>query len=246
MKKIILILALLLSAVSCRAAITETQHKVNRSTASATTVSVTMTSTAAGALIVVAADNASSRTVSSITDNLGTNTYVQASGAASSNGTDRGDIWYCLNANSGITSVTITFSGAAGTFNKEGFVFEVAGFVSATFDLAGAVNTQTANVVTVNGPSITTTSTIGFAVGLAVAANQIVAPNPQAGNEFTAGGDISAASNASASLISTTAAPHQPVWNDNTTSGTFCSSVAAFKELPASSRSHRKTLRMGG
>src|SRR5689334_12497093 len=85
-----LVAALLLTAWAmvapsvAQAAPTLVQHKVGFSNASGTTGSVTMTSTGAGRLLVVgvaAFDSGGARTVSSVTDNLGTNTYVQATSA---------------------------------------------------------------------------------------------------------------------------------------------------------------------
>lgn len=208
------------------------QHKVAQTTASQLTVAVTVTSTAVGALLVVCTGNNGTRTVVSVTDNAtgGSNTYVQASGAAGTTGVDQTDVWYCLSAaHAGATTVTVTFSGVAGTFNKEAWVFEVSGFTSAAFDLAANVTNGTGVASTDTGASVTTTSTTGFLVGV-ITTSFTIAANPKAGNEFTSGGDISATSDAACSLISSTATAHQPVWTDGTATASFCSSTAAFKE----------------
>lgn len=188
-------------------------------------------STLAGSLIVVGAANIGGRTVTGVTDNLGTNVYVQATSGAgiSTAGTLGTDIWYCLSANAGVTSVTITYSGAAGVDNKDGFVDEVTGFTAATFDLANHVDNQTGAASTLTGPAVVTTSTNGFAMSL-VATAGTVSVNPKAGNEFTAGGDIAGPTgNAACALISATAASHQATWTD-TFNTSYCASVAAFKE----------------
>jgi len=77
------------------------------------------------------------------------------------------------------------------------------------------------------GAAVTTTSTNGFVVAIDVTQAHVTA-NPQAGNEFTFGGDITGNDNAFCSLNSTTAASHQPAWTDD--GANFTSSTAAFKE----------------
>ena len=218
-------------------AVTITQHKTGHSVASATTVDITMTSTAANKLIVVGCACAGTRTVSSVTDNTGSNTYVQASGAtASANAAaDRTDIWYCLNAVSGITTITITYSGAAGTHVKDGEAWEVAGFTTPVFDVAGAASDIALGAGSSwNGPTVTTTSTTGFvAAETKGPASTTITDNPTAGNEFDDGGDIaSGTDSAGCCLISTTAAGHTPNWTCGNSFINVCASVAAFKESP--------------
>lgn len=212
-------------------AITLVQHKVNSTSANQATVAVTVTSTTAGNPLIVGAANGASMTVTGVTDNKagGTNIYTQATSAAASQGGGRTDVWYCLNPGGGVTSVTVTFS-VSDTNVKDGWVFEVSGFSAAAFDLANHLNNGTGVGTTDTGVSVTTTSATGFVVGV-IAVGTAIVTNPASGNEFTAGGDIAAgSSNAACSLISTTAAGHQPAWTDSNTNAAFCASTAAFKE----------------
>lgn len=219
--------------------ITVTQHKSGHSTASATTVTVTTTSTGSGKLLVVAACNAGTRTVaaSGVTDNIG-NTYTQATNAAANanSSVDNSDIWYCLSATSGVTTITITFTGSAGTFVKDAEAWEVSGFTSAAFDLAGHTNDNADGGDNVtDGTSVTTTSTTGFIVGaIKVPAGSVVDVNPNTGNEFTSGGDIaSGTDSAFCSFISSTAAAHKPQWHHGNSFINSATSTAAFKEAGA-------------
>lgn len=218
-------------------------HKGTDSAASATTVQVTsITATLTGSLIVVGAANVGGRTVTGVTDNIG-NTYTQATGAAGASIADTlgTDVWYCLSAASGVTSVTVTFSGGAGTFNKDAWVDEVTGFTTAAFDVAAALNegSGVANVDT--GAAVTTTSATGFVVGV-VATSSGISANPTAANEFTAGGDIVANTlNAMCALISTTAAAHIPIWDDFDLHAAICGSTVAFKESAGGGRTTHNT-----
>ncbi|HMD31667.1 MAG TPA: hypothetical protein VKG84_07140 [Candidatus Acidoferrales bacterium] len=214
------------------------QHQKGTSTASAVTVAVSVTSTSAGNSLIACPANLGNRTVSGVTDNAagGTNTYTQGVGSQDTqNNTTVGnvDCWYALNtSHGGATAITVTFSGAAGTFGKAVFFYEVAGFTTAAFDAAanlagagqGAGTTDT-------GAPVTTTSTKGFVVGIICSA-AFVASNPASGNAFNAGGDTDGAVTgcAAASLISTTAAAHTPVWTDGASGRVFNSSTTAFKE----------------
>lgn len=215
-------------------AISITQHKSGHSIASATSVDISVAATAANALIVVGCASAGTRTVSGVADDKG-NTYVQASGAAAhaNSSADATDIWYCLKTTtSGVTTVTITYSGSAGTFVKDGEVWEVAGFTNADIDVAKALNdfSQTTNVTT--GPTVTTTATAGFiAAEIKVPAGSIIDLNPNTGNEFTSGGDIaSGTDSAGCSLISSSSGNHTPAWHDGNSFINTCASAAAFKE----------------
>lgn len=220
-------------------AITVTQHKTGHSVVSALTVGITMTSTAAGKLLAVGCASALNHTVASVTDNIG-NTYTQATGAAANanSNADRSDVWYCLSASAGVTTITITYNGTAGTFAKDGTAWEVSGFTTCVFDVAKAANdiNQTNGIDDpgTNG-TVTTTSTTGFIVAeIKTDPGGIIAANPRAGNEFTSGGDIATGTlSAGCSLISTTATTHKPIWDDGNSFLNFCCSVVAFKEAPA-------------
>ena len=212
-------------------AITVTQHKSGTSVVSATTVAVTVTALGAGHLIVVGCSNGGTRTVVSVSD--GTNTYTQGASCAANANTaaDNTDLWYCLVSASGPTTVTVTFSGAAGTFSKQAEVWEVAGFTSPVVDVHNIVNnTQQTNGDDV-GASVTTTATAGFVAGIVrTATSGSISANPKAANEFTSGGDIPETHVGAVSLISATAAAHQPVWSDGNSFINYCASTIAFKE----------------
>lgn len=216
-----------------QAAVTLTQHQFVYSNANSDTASCTVTSTAAASLIVVSTAGFNlPRTVTQVTDNIG-NTYTQATGSVGSNTTGASgttDVWYCLSASAGVTSVSVKWS-VSDTADKVVFVHEVAGFSSVSFDLAAVVNNGIAGVSTdINGASVTTTGTTGFVVGVVGLGIHSIAVNPKAGNEFTAGGDIDPTTGSAAcSLISSTAAAHQPIWTDTTVSDVYVSSTAAFK-----------------
>ena len=212
-------------------AATIVQHKTGQDQTNTNTVAVTVTSTVAGNLLIVCCANVYATTVTSVTDDKG-NLYAQADQAVASSatGTLGTDIWYCVNPIGGVTTVTIHFAGVSAAF-REGWVYEVSGFQNASFDTAGHVNDQVASASTDTGASVTTRSTNGIVVGV-VATSHAVTANPKAGNEFTSGGDIQPTTgNAACSLISSTAAAHQPTWTD-TTGGNYCSSTAAFWAEP--------------
>lgn len=200
------------------------QHAANSNAANANQITVTVTSTGAGNLIVVGASNGNNRTITSVTD--GTTTFTQATGAAAQDTTltSRSDIWYLLSSNAGKTTLTISFSGAAATFNKAAWAWEVSGMNSPTFGTGNAVNTgaQAGGIAT--GPSFTTASAQGFAVGLDTTSGAVTV-NPQAGNSFTAGGDITSG-DAGCSLIWAVPGTFNPAWTDGGTN--FCSSLASF------------------
>lgn len=214
-------------------AITVTQHQHNDSILSATTVAVTVSALGTGNLLVVGCGNNGTRTVSGVSD--GANTYLQGPTCAASANTsaDNTDIWYCLSSASGPTTVTVTFTGVAGTFAKDAEVWEVHGFTTAGLDVHGIVNnTQQTNQLD-NGASVTTTSTVGFIAACchtSTSGGGSISLNPNTGNEFSSGGDISGTLFGAVSLISTTAAAHQAVWGDGNSFLNYCNSTLAFKE----------------
>lgn len=224
-----LIVLLFLATLSAHAAISLTQHSVAVSAANAVTIAKTVTSTGSGNLLITGLANAGQRTVTGCTDNIG-NTWVQAASAAANWPTlnFNTDIYYVLSGTSGVTTVTCTFSGVAGTFDKEAWFFEVSGCTSCAFDGAAPLSSGSGVASVYTGASVTTTGTTGFAVGI-IQLGSSVDQNPNSGNEFSAGGDISVNGNAGASLISSTAAAHTPVWHGTTTNSNFCSSTATFK-----------------
>lgn len=206
------------------------QHKFGETAAIQATVPITVASTTAGNLVVVGACNTGTMTVTGVADDAagGTSVYTQVSGAQF-NGTanDKGDVWWCSSIKNGVTTITITFSASDGSI-KDGWAMEVSGLTGPVIDGSAAVVSNQSNVGTVdNGASVTTTATDGFVFGLVTTSNAISA-NPQAGNEFSAGGDIQGLTgNAACSLISTTAAAHQPKWTDG--ASTYGAATVAFK-----------------
>jgi len=201
----------------------------NSTTASQATVDATLTSTTGGNLIIVGAMADGSLTVSSVTDNIG-NTYTHATNANLTANGRTTDFFYTLSATSGVTTVTATFS-AADTSTKGIVVWEVSGLNSVAFDLAAATS-GTAASANGNGASVTTTGTRGLVAALNYSNGTFSAtgPNMSANNEFTGAGARLASNAASAiSLISTSAAAHQPAWS-MTNGVTFTASTVAFKE----------------
>lgn len=218
--------------LKAEAAVAVVQHKTGQTNASQVTVPITVTGTAAGNLLVVATGNAGTRTVTKVCTDGTTcaagNSFTHSVGCDSALGTDEAEIWYLTPSTAGVTTITISFSGSSGTFNKEGWAWEVSGFTNPTTDGCQVVNSGTAAASTATGASITTTATAGFVAAVVISSANITV-NPKAGNEFTGGGDISATSDAACSLVSASAAAHQPTWT-TTTGATFNSSTGAFKE----------------
>jgi len=235
-KRLIPILALLgwLIALPSWAAVTITQHVGTWSNASANSVALTVTSTASGALLIVSCGTnypLATDACTGVTDNQ-SNTYTEATNAAStgaSSGTT--DVYYKLSGTGGVTTVTCSYT-LTDTKQKYCHLTEVAGFTTAAFDLAGHVDNQTASSNVETGASITTTSTTGFVLGV-VMSGSTVDQNPNSGNEFTSGGDVINSDFAVATLISSTAAAHQPVWHANFSTTFFSASTVAFKEAAA-------------
>lgn len=234
MRRLTLIAALLMVSSLTWGSATMVQHKANTSTTNASTVAVTVTSTTANLIVVGAAKSADSDTIASVTDNIG-NTYLQATTARGQFGSATTDIWYCLNAAPGVTSITIHF-GATSTSNKQVEADEVSGFLSPAFDLANhSAGTGASNLIT--GATITTTSTNGFILAIALDGTGTIDQNPNGGNEFTSGGDIiggGGISTGAVSLISSTAVSHGAVWHSTAATPHFANSIAAFKESAAS------------
>ena len=227
--------ALLLSPARASAALAVVQHKVNGSSANANTITITVTATGAGNLLVVGAGNAAGppdTTIASVSD--GTNTFTHAPNSHAYDQITTGydtDMYYLLSSTAGKTTITITFNGAAATYYKVAWFWEVSGFTSAQYDAGNNLPYGLGSGTTVTGAGVPTSSTTGFVAAIIVP-QQRISTNPKAGNEFTSGGDISATPgfDGGVSLISSTAALHTPVWVDNTSGDSFVSSIAAFRE----------------
>lgn len=121
-------------------------------------VSVGLSATTAGNLLLVyAAITGANGIVTSVTDNL-SQTYIQASGAKAKDtiGGMAGDIWYCPNTKAGVTSVTISISGETG--GTTGEVTELSGLNGP--DVLDAVaqisNASSSNLIASSAPITTT------------------------------------------------------------------------------------------
>lgn len=207
-------------------AFTLIQKKAATTSANQDHVDITLDApTTAGTLLVVMPGNAGAKTVSGATN--GGDTFVQATGAAGTAvalafGTDA---WYILSGSGGKTAFVATYSGAT-TASKTGWVFEYSYTGVCAFDGA-AGTTAAAGVANVDsGAPVTTTGTTGVVCSICLTQNAITGIH--SGNEFTIG-DITTNSDASAYLISSTAAVHTPQWDDSGATPVICSTTVAFK-----------------
>lgn len=207
-------------------ALTVPQNLGTDSTANANTVAQSTSATAAGSLLVVLVENENSLLTTGVTDNLG-QIYSQVPGSAASHsaGATRIDAWDCLGTASGVTTVTATFGGAAGTYRKQIWFFEFAGLTLAVRDGAASVSNGASAGGFITGANVNTSGAVGFLVGLD-ASSAGATSNPSVGNEFSAG--VNVFGNCSVYLISTMAAGHQPVWTD--AGAAFASLTAAWRE----------------
>jgi hypothetical protein len=123
-----LLLCVLLSCSQVALAQTTEQSIVGTSTASSTSLTVSVSATGSANLLVVAAANNGTRTVTSISD--GTSNFTKINASASCTGSSCLEFWYLPKSNGGKTSVTITYSGAAGTFTKTGLFWEASGYLN--------------------------------------------------------------------------------------------------------------------
>lgn len=200
--------------------ITLVQHNVGSDS-----FTCTISASQAGNALIIgfgALDSAGTIVITGITDNApgGTNTYVQATNAFSRDGTfGFSDVWYCLSAKAGVTSITVAAPGSSGY--RSTWVFEVSGITA--FEVANHVGGVLATdffgaAVNTAGP--------GFIVATAFV-NAAVTQNPKTGNEFNAGGNIDSGGPAACSAITTAGGSHQPEWIQSSSSD-VASSTAAF------------------
>lgn len=206
------------------------QHANNNSTTNAATLAITTSSTSNKLLVVIGAKGADTDSISSVTDNQ-SNTYTQATSALGTLSSVMIDVWYCLNATSGVTTVTIHWATTS-TANKQGEVYEFSGFTTPVFDLANHGSAAAvANVIT--GASVTTTATVGVIVAGSAAGQGTIDQNPNSGNSFTAGGDILAGGQISTGMvskISSSASAQNATWHNTTATANEVNTIAAFKE----------------
>ena len=244
MKKLIigsLFSLLFLLKSPAQAAIAIVHISSTTATSSATTLTSKITNTGSNLLVVGITNysvSGNGRTITKVSDDKG-NTYTEALNAFGTlNAVSvSSDIWYCLNPTSGVSSMTVTFGGAAQTgWVKEMEVYEISGFTTVGFDTASYV-TNGSGTGTDNSATITTTG-IGFILAIN-ATEKGINQNPKSGNEFTSGGGIWATTgNAFCSLVNSIAGSHTAQWGD-TNPSTFCSSIAAFKEATSTGRTRR-------
>lgn len=140
-------------------AITVTQAPAAVAGSNVTTITVTYSSTAAGALLACTVSHAIGIvTVSSVVDSS-TASWTRACQA--SDGTSACDVWYRENAGAGVTSVTVTFSGNTSSNNGQVAAYEFAG--CATSSALGQIKTntgsQTATTINLTVASFTPDST---------------------------------------------------------------------------------------
>lgn len=212
-------------------AVTIVQHKTSGGSGGAT-MTVTVTATGAGNLLVVGVedDGASTVTVTGVSD--GTSAFTQVPSARATNTNNNvTDVWYLASSNAGKTTITASLTGATGT-GVALYFWEVSGITSPSPNGAAVVSNGTGAAGTYTGASLTP-SAPQFLVGLiGTTSGAAITQNPKTGNEFTAGGDIDASgwtTSAGCALITTSATAHQPVWLAGTTAVSFCASTVAFQ-----------------
>lgn len=199
-----------------------------QSIANSVTISVPLRSSLSTESIIVAIGAGTSHTVTRVSaDAVCTNAdFTQATSAASTNGTQRADIWYLLNT-SGKTNLCVTYSGSAGTFNKEVKVWYVKGITA--FDTGAHTNAGASSGNVSTGAAVTTTGSTGFIASIITVSDSITL-SPDTGNEFKDGGVIWQTTNdAASSFVSSSAATHTPTFHNSASTGAFGSSTAAFK-----------------
>jgi hypothetical protein len=231
-----LIVVLIALSAPCFGAIAIIQHVHSTSIDKGSTVTCQLSSTGAGRNIIVGAAVTGQFGVGvvSVTDNQG-NIYTQAPGSRGSMGSYVSEIWHSLGTVAGVTNVSVAFFvppppvPETDGYNKMCFAYEVSGAV--TFDTAAKLSSQLCVGNLCTGASVTTATTTGFVLGVIVVVMDPIDQSPNAGNEFTSGGEIdSMGVGAAASLISSTAASHQPVWHISAVPEAFCTSTAAYRQ----------------
>ena len=187
-----------------------------------------ITATSAGSMIVVAYGSYNSAgttpVINSITDNGGSSTYQQATGARAVNTaggqTSWNDMWYAANVASGITELTIKTSTSQ---TGDVFIWEVSNVN--TLDVAGHLDSQ-ASTTTPVSPSLTTTAAKTFIAALAHPQPGHAPTGIHSGNVFTS--DAVNDGMGAAHYTASSAGGYQAEW-DLGTAGVYASLAAAFK-----------------
>jgi hypothetical protein len=214
-------------------ALSVVQHKfVKQGTGTPSSLSVTVTATGAGNLLVaqVVSADSSAKPPTSVTD--GTTNFTQfPSARVTWTGTFNGvvtDCYYLASSASGKTSITSNYGTGVSFLEIE--VWEVSGFTTVATD--GTVNNGTGGSTGVSnlntGPQITTTGSVGFIAATCGTDTGSIDQNPNSGNAFTSGGDASG--DGFVSLITSASGNYTPVWHDTGATDHFTSIVCAFKE----------------
>lgn len=193
-----------------------------------TTLSLALTPTQAGSLVVVGMGQsfgASAPVVASVTDNApgGSNTYVSANArSVHTNDGNAAEIWYAKGGRAGATSVTITLTAVPQQIT--GWAMEFSG-LSATDPLdAVAVASDQSSTSAVAAPNVNTSGPDEVVVSVAVVIDVVQGIVP--GNPFVAlpvqNGDDTAY------FVARTPGTYGAVWK-SPGAMTWCSSTAAFR-----------------
>jgi len=197
--------------------------------AATTSPTLTIASSGAGHLIVVAVHLANLGSVSSITDNApnGGNSYAAIATARATNTSppDAVEMWFARDSIAGATTIAVATSATI----VGAVAWEASGIRTDTpLDTATTLDAQPATTTPL-GPRITTSEPGEFVVSVAIVANGISATH--AGNEFT--NDQRTRGNGWAHLTDPAAAAgvHQAEW-DQGVAGAYCGNAAAFRVGP--------------
>jgi len=213
------------------------QSANNATGAAGTTRVVTVTSTAAGSILIAGAAwaTATARTISTITDNksnIWTVLIERSDLTGNHNGAGFG---YCLNPASGVTTITITMSGNA-SIGLDGYASEYTPPASTTVTAEAVTNSNTGSSTSATPGSITTTGSQDLVVVMALT------PSASAvGSSFnlvdTADG------NAYCDRLGAAAGSYNPAIT--TTSGNWVATIGAFIAAAAGNKSRLTLIGVG-
>jgi len=188
------------------------------------TVTISISSTGSGNLLIAGIAGGSASQVTTISDNApgGSNTWVNTNYQCTDTQTPReGWLWYAKNSSPGATSVTVNWTGAdAGTMNF--WVAEFSGMDTLNpLDVGAVANSQAANTVA-SAPGVNTTAP--YEIVFSIVATYI-ASGLNAGSSFTAfpfvrGDNL-------AYQITTSTGSYGAQWTQS--SADYCASTISFK-----------------
>ena len=215
-------------------------HQANGQATSGTDLQVTVPSTLGGTNTMLAIstgfyDGATLRTVSSVCTGTSATCasgtlFTQATSATNAGvassllGTD---VWYLLGPPSGVTTITVVYSGA--TTNSEVMYYEVEkGSGSWATDGANKVHAGASCSTTCSGGAITPSGTFDFCIAHLASAGTGVTANPKSGNAWLYTGNIfTNTGSAATALLTNSMSAQTPSWTAG--AGTINSSDACFK-----------------